>query len=113
MANPSAAAVLDLIVTGIKTGAGDVPVNPEAENWFRAMYGPKFTQHLNDTADQPNIWNAAQKNVLNAARQHGIIAAAIASLRHVKVIDPTIMQSAAGIVAGACRDTFEQGAWCA
>jgi hypothetical protein len=113
MANPSSTAVLDLIVTAIKTGAGEVPVNAEAEKWFRGQYTPKFATHLGLAANQPDGWDSAQKNILNAARQHGIIAASIASLRHAKVIDPTILQTAADLVVGQCRDTFKQVAWCA
>ena len=112
MANPTAQSVMDLIVAAIKSGA-EMPIDDAALKAFRNKYHVTFETALQAPANQPNGWATAQQNVLNAARQHGIIAAAIAHLHSAPSIDTRMLNRAGHTVEQECHLRFGQGAWCA
>jgi hypothetical protein len=91
----------------MRDACAPIVIRRQTEEAFVARYGPAFEASL-----QLRSWSKARENVLNAARQHGVIAGAIARLRHQDHVDDDMLLSAGLTVQENCRLTFRQGAWC-
>ena len=110
MANPSVEDVLDEVVAAIEKGC-DLPIHGNATQRFKDRYRKAFNDRLVDPSD-PDGWHRDRANVLAAAEQHGILAAAIARLNKSTEVEWVILKKASNIVENECHITFKQGAWC-
>jgi hypothetical protein len=110
MANPNVEEVLNEVAAAIEH-ASDLPIDGAAIDRYKNRYRKSFTDRLLDPAD-PNSWRHARKNVLNAAAQSGILAAAIARLNRVNRVEWIALKKASNIVENECHINYQQGAWC-
>ena len=110
MANPNVEEVLNEVAAAIEQGA-DLPIDGEAMDRFKSRYRKSFTDRLVDPSD-PDSWRRSRKNVLNAARQNGVLATAIARLNKATRVEWVMLKKASNIVENECHITYRQGAWC-
>ena len=110
MANPNVEEVLNEVAAAIAHGS-DLPIDGGAIDRFKNRYRKSFTDRLADPSD-PDSWSRARKNVLNAAAQHGVVAAAIARLNRANHVEWISLKKASNVVENECHITFRQGAWC-
>ena len=106
-ANPTIEVVMTEVVDAITAACRPMEIESDAVARFLEMYQPKFHNRLNNGS-----WHADRNNVLLAARQHGIIANAIATLGHRARVDSAIFLEAGGLVQKHCNDVFGEGVWC-
>ena len=110
MANPNVEEVLNEVTAALVQGS-DLPIEGAALDRFKNRYRGSFSDRLGDPSD-PDSWLRARKNVLNAARQHGALAAAIARLNLATQVEWIMVKKASNIVENECYITYRQGAWC-
>jgi len=110
MANPNVEEVLNEVAAAIEH-ACDLPIDDGAIDRFKSRYRKSFTDRLVDPSD-PDSWSRARTNVLNAATQQGIVAAAIARLNRSTHVEWIALKKASNVVENECHITYRQGAWC-
>jgi hypothetical protein len=110
MANPNVEEVLNEVAAAIVQGS-DLPIDDGALDRFKNRYRKSFTDRLVDPSN-PDAWFRARKNVLAAAEQHGVVAAAIARLNRASRIEWIMLKKASNVVENECHITYRQGAWC-
>jgi hypothetical protein len=93
--------ILNEVVVSIRSGAGSaVTFDDDAITLFKRRYRGSFQYRLDHNGD----WEKEKGPVLNVAKDHGMIAAAIARLNHTDVIDDVILMKAAHIVEIECHN---------
>jgi hypothetical protein len=105
--NPSVDEVLQQVKEGIQQGAS-LPLDANALDDVEPRYRDSFQARLTI----PDSWSRDGANVLNAARQLGVIATAVASLNRKDVIQRSAVITAADIVRTQCHIGFQEGQWC-
>ena len=89
-------------------------VSDQAQQIFRRRYRESIQKALNDGLK----WtDEVKKAVLAVAHQHGVIAAAIASIHHTRDVNDVTMIKASHLVEMECHAHLEQhnklmGQWC-
>jgi len=106
-ANPSVDDALKQVRDAIIGGA-TLPFGDDALLVVPERVRPSFEERLRT----PGTWARASRNVLAASRQVGIIATAIATLRHETVISRDVMDVATTVVQSECRIDMQEGRWC-
>jgi hypothetical protein len=108
MPDPTVDEVFAQVRTAIETGLAGVPATTGAMEVVPTRYRASFEKRL----QTPGAWDRDRVNVLNAAKQLGIIAAAIASLRQETEVTQDVMETAAETVQEECSIGFKEGKWC-
>jgi hypothetical protein len=106
-ANPTIDVVMHEVIEAITTACAPLAVDADAVSTFRDEFQPKFNARLTNGS-----WHIDKINVLLAARQCGVIAQAIATLRHQPRIDSAVFLEAGQLVRRHCNDVFKEGVWC-
>lgn len=104
---PSIDEVMNEVLNAISKACAPLNIEAEARNEFLDTYQPKFSTRLSNGS-----WHADRGNVLLAAQQHGIIAKALATLRHETSVDEKVLMEAGALVRVHCRAVFREGVWC-
>jgi hypothetical protein len=104
--NPSADVVMQQLVAAIRSGC-EFEIDADAEAAFLQRYTPSFAAKL-----QIMSWKKAEKNVMESAVQHGVLAQSIATLRRQERVDREVLLTAGLIVQEHCRFTFKEFIWC-
>jgi hypothetical protein len=104
--NPSADVVMQQLVAAIKSGCA-LDIDADAEAAFLQRYTPSFAAKL-----ELIPWKKAEKNVMAAGRQHGILAQSIATLRKLDHVDRDVLLTAGLIVQENCRLIFRESIFC-
>jgi hypothetical protein len=107
VANPPVEDVLQQVKDAITQGTG-LPLEANALDIVEPRYHDSFQAKL----QTPGTWDRDGANVLNAARQLGIIATSIASLNQKATISQSAVVAAADIVRTQCHIGFQEGQWC-
>jgi hypothetical protein len=104
--NPTVDVVMQRIVDSIRSGCA-LEIDDDAEAAFRERYTPSFGAKLEILS-----WEKGEPNVLKAARNHGIIAQSIATLRRQDRVDKDVLLTAGRIVQENCLLTYKEFIWC-
>lgn len=105
--NPTIDAVMNEVLATIREGCAPMTVTAEAEAEFLRVYQPRFGARL-----EIGSWHNDKTNVLRASRQMGIIASAIATVRHETTASVAVIMEAGAVVRKHCQDVFREGVWC-
>jgi hypothetical protein len=105
--NPTVDEVFTLVSAQIVKGS-QLPLTEKAQ----AVVPKRFRNSFEERLKTQGTWARDQRNVLNAARQLGVVAAAIASLRQQQIVEQDVMETATEIVQQECKIGFTQGIWC-
>src|SRR5688572_26702369 len=104
--NPTIDVVMQRIVDEIRGGCA-FEIDDEAEAQFRKTYTPSFAAKLEILS-----WKKSEANVLKAARNHGILAQSIATLRRQERVNVDVLMTAGRIVQENCLLTYKEFIWC-
>src|SRR5687768_10802615 len=107
MSNPTVEEALT-VVNETAIDACPLPFTDAARQVIPDRFRVPFGQRL----ATPNIWRRDRHNVLNAAKQLGVVAAAVASLRQKEAVDVEHINTAAALVVEQCELGFKEGIWC-
>ncbi len=107
MENPTVAEAMQQITAKIREGA-QRPIDEDALTVVPTRYTASFQTRLGNAG----AWDRDGKAVLEAARQLGVIAAAISALRREPRISKSMMEHAADVVQKECSIGFQEGRWC-
>lgn len=108
MPNPTFDEVMSQVKDKIREGCGDMPIDPDALEVVPTRFRDSFQRRL----QLNGTWDRDGANVLEAARQLGVIAVSIAKLRHERHITQSIASDATDVVQGECQIGFQEGQWC-
>jgi hypothetical protein len=106
LGNPTVDVVMQRVVDAIRGGCA-FEIDDDAEAAFRERYTSSFAAKLEIMS-----WTKSEPNVLKAARNHGIIAQSIATLRRQDRVNADVMLSAGRIVQENCLLTYKEFIWC-
>ncbi len=107
--------ILDEVLEAIQGGCPEgYKISDPAQQIFRRRYRESIQKALNGGL---NWEDEMKKAVLAVAKQHGVIAAAIASIHHVRDVNDVMMLKASHLVELECHAHLEQhnklmGQWC-
>jgi hypothetical protein len=105
--NPSVEEVIGILTKQMEAGAatGGMRLNDEARTYLN-VYRNSIKQRLTE-------WQAEGERVRNAARQLGVIAAAIASLHRENNVTDSHLSAASDVVEKHCLVGYvPEGQWC-
>ena len=103
----SAADAFELVVDAAAKAAAR-SIDEEGVERLRAQLTPIFDDRLKTAG----AWQEAGNAVLTAARQMGVIANAIASLKREPTITAPVLEEAFFIARKHCNVTPKEGQWC-
>lgn len=106
--NPTVDAVMQQIAGKIREGCSPKAIDDDAFTVVPDRYTPSFQQRLQNAG----AWDRDGAAVLEAARQLGIIAAAISALRQQARVTKSMVEDAADVVQKECQIGFQEGRWC-
>jgi hypothetical protein len=107
IANPTIDGVMTEVLDAIKSSCAPLEIDADAISAFVDTFQPRFDARLKNGS-----WHIDRNNVLQAARQCGVIANAIATLRHQENVDSPIFLEAGELVRKHCHEVFREGVWC-
>jgi hypothetical protein len=106
LGNPTVDVVMQRVVDAIREGCA-FEIDADAEAAFRERYTPSFGAKLEILS-----WEKGEPNVLKAARNHGVIAHSIATLRRQHRVDKDVLLTAGRIVQENCLLTYKEWVFC-
>jgi hypothetical protein len=109
-ANPSVDEALALVLKEMQAGSA-FPLDEDSRQFIPSLYRSSFAQRL----ETPAVWADEGENVLNAARQVGAIAGALATLQfqpEPRMVRQWMVDEAAKLVERYCSIGVEEGQWC-
>ncbi len=82
------------------------------EDGATTVINDRFRQSFEDRLARPGTWDRDGAAVRNAARQVGVIASAIASIRQQTLVTRPMVETATALVQEQCQIGFHEGQWC-
>jgi hypothetical protein len=108
--NPSVDEALALVMNQVQEGS-TFPLDADSRKLIPSLYRRSFEERLLT----PGVWGDEERAVLNAARQVGVIASALATLQfqpEPRVVTEWMVDEAAKLVERYCSIGEEEGQWC-
>ncbi len=108
--NPSVDEALSLVVKEIEAGSA-FPIDAGSRKLITTLYRNSFKERL----VKAEVWADESRNVLNAARQVGVIASALATLQFQpdpRTVKEWMVDEAAKLVEQYCSVGDDEGQWC-
>jgi hypothetical protein len=105
--NPTVEEVMIQLVQQMIAGSA-LPIEQDATSILDDRFHDSFQERLNTAGS----WARDGQNVLNAARQVGVIATAIASIQRKTKVTREILDAATDVVQDQCHLGFHEGQWC-
>ena len=108
--NPSVEEALALVMKEMQAGS-EFPLDDESRKLIPSLYRRSFDKQL----QTPGVWADQSAAVLNAARQVGVIASALATLqfqREPRQVRKWMVDEAAQLVERYCSMGDVEGQWC-
>jgi hypothetical protein len=108
--NPSVEEALTLVMKEMQAGSA-FPFDEESQKLIPSLYRRSFGERL----QTPEVWADQRAAVLNAARQVGVIASALATLQfqpEPRRVRKWMVDEAARLVERYCSIGEEEGQWC-
>src|SRR5262245_34563215 len=106
-ANPTVDDVMRRIAEKVRQGCAPKHISDDA----RRVVSDRYTQSFQTRLENQGAWDRDGPAVLEAARQLGLIAAAICALRQQEKIDRSMAEHAADVVQEECMIGFGEGRW--
>jgi hypothetical protein len=108
--NPSVDEALGAVLQAMQSGS-TFPLDEDSRQLIPSLYRGSFERRL----QLEGVWADEKNAVLNAARQVGVIASAIATLqfqRDPRLVRRWMVDAAAALVEQYCGVGEEEGQWC-